>query len=107
MIAEIMLLTDAGYAKGEVGDDDESQEFARDVRRLNRNWRPGQIPRVPAGYQNGIAWRQSPGRERRPAPPRAQRGRAPRSATRRTRRAGVSRDGPASPSPDVVQGDRP
>jgi hypothetical protein len=35
MIAELILLNDAGHCDGQVGDDEESQEFARKVRRLN------------------------------------------------------------------------
>lgn len=51
MIAEMQLLRETGYGEGESGNDPESQAFAAEVRRLNANWEPGEIPRVPAGYE--------------------------------------------------------
>jgi hypothetical protein len=53
--AEIQLLGEAGYCHIEIGDDEESQAFAADVRRLNPDWQPGEIPKVPAGYPDGRA----------------------------------------------------
>ena len=48
-LAALQLQSDAGHGECESGDDEESQEFDADVRRLNPNWTPGTIPKVPAG----------------------------------------------------------
>src|SRR5688500_2718668 len=52
MIAELILLTDRGHGKGAVADDAESQAFAAEVRRLNHDWKPGRVPRVPRQYRS-------------------------------------------------------
>jgi hypothetical protein len=49
MMAEFHLL-----GHGEIGDDPESQEFCSDVDRLNSGWTPGDVPRVPDGYQSCV-----------------------------------------------------
>ena len=100
--AELIKLSDAGHCNVEVVDDDESREFAEDVRALNRDWQPGEIPRVPIGYRDGVAWRR--GR----ATPRPSRGRVPRTrrgtSRARARSPGSSSDGD---EPDDVAGGAP
>ena len=49
MMAEIVLL-----AHGEMAQDEESQEFAADLRTLNSDWKPGGVPRVPDGYESCV-----------------------------------------------------
>jgi hypothetical protein len=48
-LAAVILLADRGHIPNfQLGGDEDSQSFARDVRRLNRrHWSPGQVPRVP------------------------------------------------------------
>jgi hypothetical protein len=60
-IAELILLKDAGHCNGHVGDDEESQEFARKVRDLNPDWQPGEVPKVPERppeHPDRAAWRE-------------------------------------------------
>jgi hypothetical protein len=46
-MAALVLLNDQGHAPNvTVGDDEDSQQFVTEVRRLNRDWQPGGIPRV-------------------------------------------------------------
>jgi hypothetical protein len=52
MMAELQLLAAQGHGNYKAGDDEESQEFAAQVRELNAGWTPGTIPRVPAGYRD-------------------------------------------------------
>jgi hypothetical protein len=76
VVADMMLLRLHGYADGEPSDDEESREYEAEVERLNPDWQPGQIPKVPAGYADGrwlrdpaltppevIAWREEKIRE--------------------------------------------
>jgi len=49
MMAEFHVL-----GHGEIGDDSESHEFFSEVDRLNSDWKPGDIPRVPDGYQSCV-----------------------------------------------------
>jgi hypothetical protein len=103
MILEIQLLADAGHCKAEPADDAESQKLAADGRRLNRDWKPGEIPRVPKGYRDGRALRvriHAPTRlEPARAAARTTRPRERRATTRRLTRAGPSRDDPSEPEP--------
>lgn len=57
MLAEFHLLALRGYGEVEIGDDEESQDFAAEIERLNPDWQPGEIPKVPAGCQDGAALR--------------------------------------------------
>jgi hypothetical protein len=52
MQAEWLLLSDLGYGNCKPGDDEESQQFAAQVRELNPGWQPGTIPRVPNHYRD-------------------------------------------------------
>jgi hypothetical protein len=46
--AALVLLKDRGYCQNvTLGDDAESEQFVQDVRRLNEDYEPGIIPRVP------------------------------------------------------------
>lgn len=47
-MANVLLLADLGYNNAQPADDDESQRFAADVRRLNPGWTPGQVPVSPS-----------------------------------------------------------
>jgi hypothetical protein len=44
---------------GKMAEDAESQAFERETLRLNPGWKPGRIPKVPAGYRNGVAVRRA------------------------------------------------
>ena len=57
MMAELILLRHHGYGEGESADDDESRAFEAEVLSRNRNWQPGTIPKVPAGYPDGRSFR--------------------------------------------------
>jgi hypothetical protein len=103
MIAELHLLSRAGHGESEPGDDQESQEFFGGVERLNPDWKPGQIPRVRPGYQDGRALREQapfvakPALARVPSPGRVQVGaRAPRSRSVRTSNAKARSPGSSS-----------
>jgi hypothetical protein len=48
MMAELLLLSDQGYGDARPADDPRSRRFAARVRRINKGWQPGTIPRVPA-----------------------------------------------------------
>jgi hypothetical protein len=50
----LTLLTDHGHIDGHTGDDEQSQQFAAEVRELNRDWQPGRIPRVPRVYSSSV-----------------------------------------------------
>jgi hypothetical protein len=72
MVAELHLLGLHGYGEpGEPVGDEESRQFFAEVERLNPDWQPGQIPKVPAGYEHGSqatppelsAWREAKIRE--------------------------------------------
>jgi hypothetical protein len=108
MMGTFVLLDHAGHCKAKAGDDEESQEFAAEVLRLNRSWKPGEIPLVPAGYRDGRAGRAAhalslDGRARnvrntpRPREPR----RSPRSNPRRSPRKARAPDDP-HPEPDLI-----
>jgi hypothetical protein len=81
---------DQGYLPaGKFGEDEDTQRFVQDVRRLNRGWKLGQIANVPPPAGGAAAPQQL---DIRPASPRP-REHAPRPRrTRTTPRA--SRDGP-------------
>jgi hypothetical protein len=51
MMAEGILLADRGHGNSRPGDDPESQAFADEVRCLNPNWKPGEIPRGACGLR--------------------------------------------------------
>jgi hypothetical protein len=60
-LAQWILLSDSGDLEGQVGDDEESQEFARKVRELNPDWQPGEVPKVPERapeHPDHTAWRE-------------------------------------------------
>jgi hypothetical protein len=87
-MAQCIVLKDQGYLPNfSMGTDADSRRFVRDVRRLNRRWKLGQIAKVPAPMVRVLAPRAASPREHRPSAPRA----------RRTGRA--SRDGPDDPEP--------
>jgi hypothetical protein len=47
-MAQLVVLKDAGHVPNVAfGEDADSQQFVRDVRRLNRGWKVGRIARVP------------------------------------------------------------
>ncbi len=56
MVAELVLLDDAGYADIEPVDAD-ARQFDVQVRAANPHWTPGAIPKLPHGYQDGTALR--------------------------------------------------
>jgi hypothetical protein len=91
-----------------VGDDEESLEFAGDVRALNHDWTPGDVPQVPAGYRPGAAER---GRAAAPLVARiavgrvAQRGSRRRTRSRRAVRRPTQR-GPDDREPEPPLGSR-
>jgi hypothetical protein len=96
MMAELHLL-----GHGELADDDESQNFGRDVEAANADWQPGEIPNVPRGYRSAAAVRRSQIRQRpvriaarMKSTPRSREGRS----TRRARSASSGRS-PDDPSP--------
>jgi len=94
-MGEWQLLADQGLCDYEPCDDEESQEFAADVRRLNPDWGPGAIPKVPRGYRDAAAERAHVPRRQlntRPRPRAAARGRRP---SRRVARTSGSRGDPS------------
>jgi hypothetical protein len=101
MMAEFHML-----GHGEIGDDEESQQFFGEVERLNAGWKPGDVPRLPAGYRSGAAYRAVLASVARPVAveprPREQRNGRPRE--QRSGR-GRSRRGPPNsnddPDPDL------
>lgn len=90
MFAELLLLGDAGIADVKPGDDPESQQFAADIRRLNRRWKPGTIPHTRMALRG-----QAQISTRRHAVPQPRRREA--RGTRRVRTAGRLRSASKSP----------
>lgn len=89
-MAQLIMLKDRGHTPNvKFGDDEESRRFVRDVRRLNRHWKLGQIAKVPAPTVRVLPPPAASPREHRPSVPRS----------RRTRSARASRDGPDEPAP--------
>jgi hypothetical protein len=107
MMAEFHL---SGH--GEIGDDQESQQFFGDVDRLNAGWKPGDVPRVPAGSRSGAAYRAVLASVARPVAvaPRPREHRNGRPREQRSGR-GRSRRGPPSsnddPDPDLDPSELP
>jgi hypothetical protein len=102
-MAEFVLLN-----AGEMAKDEESQQFESDVRQSNVGWKPGDVPRVPAGYRSGVAYRAALAGMARPVAaetrPREQRNGRPRERARG--RSRVTRAGP-SDDPDHALGPPP
>jgi hypothetical protein len=46
-MATTLLLADRGYCEMQMGEDEESQWFASEVRKANPDWEPGHLPAVP------------------------------------------------------------
>jgi hypothetical protein len=94
-MAQLVVLKDQGHLPNVTfGDDEDSRHFVQDVRRLNRDWKLGQIAKVPTPMVRVLPHAQELV-ARAPSP--RQREHAPRS--RRTRTARASRDGPDEPEP--------
>ena len=96
-MASGVLLQDQGHELNvEYGEDEDTQRFVADVRRANRHWRPGQVPRVPLRFVHASRGlnsgpRRGGSRDRRPRARRVQ------------ARSGASRDGPdPDPEPPLV-----
>jgi hypothetical protein len=96
-MAALVLLRDHGRAPNvSPGDDNPSRRFVKDVRRLNRGWEPGEIPRVPSRQRPRMPQSivHAPERRENVARPRER-----RPATRRQARAPTS-DDPSPPESD-------
>ena len=102
MMAEMQLLSGHGYGDCKPGDDEESQQFAADVQRLNPNWTPGTIPRALRQQARFVAKpaAATSTMSRRPQPA----ARAARGRRVRTRAKARGPDDPPKPEPplDVV-----
>jgi predicted nucleic acid-binding Zn ribbon protein len=102
-MAECLLLGERGHGNARPGDDEESQKFAADVRELNHDWQPGQIPHVPRGYPSIPDELRRPRRDGRQLAPvvvhTSKRREHPHPRERRAGRAHSTRAGPSDDPP--------
>jgi hypothetical protein len=108
-MAACLLLKDQGHLSNvAVGEDEDSQRFAADVRRMNTDWEPGRVPRVPprnrpVSNRPSFAIASAPVSARRGQHGREPRRRSVRSNPRRSRAPGSrsSDDGPHDLEPGL------